>query len=52
VLEVVFEYFYPDVTRIYPELENMDFEMLLAISDAVQKYQVYAATTPCLLRLR
>jgi len=52
VLEVVFEYLYPNVNGNYPELENMDFEVLMAISDAVEKYQVFAATHLCLLRLR
>ncbi len=52
MLEVVFEYFYPNVKGNYPELENVDFEVLLAISDSVEKYQVFAATHLCLLWLR
>ena len=52
VLEVVFEYLYPNVEETHSDLEYVDFKRLLAISDAVEKYQVFAATHLCLLRLR
>ena len=52
VLEVVFEYLYPKVKKPHPDLEDVDFEKLMAISDAVEKYKVFAAKHLCVLRLR
>jgi len=50
VLEIVFEYLYPK--RYYPDLEDVEFVKLLAIADAVEKYQVFAALHLCVVRLK
>lgn len=50
VLGVIFEYLYP--ARYYPYLENMKFEDLMAIADAVEKYQVFSAIGLCVMRIQ
>jgi len=52
VLEILFEYLYPKVRQPHPDLDDLDFKEFMSISDAVGKYQVFAAKHLCLIRLR
>lgn len=50
VLEVVFQYFRPNQ---YPDLpEDNEFNLLVSIANAVEKYKVYEAMHSCTARLR
>jgi len=50
VLEVVFQYFHPNQ---YPGLpEDNEFDLLISIANAVEKYKVYEAMHTCTARLR
>ncbi|KAF8868576.1 hypothetical protein CPB84DRAFT_1695834 [Gymnopilus junonius] len=48
VLEIVFEYVYP---RKQPKLNNIDFEILMSVAEAVEKYNVFSAMNTCEVRL-
>ncbi|KAH6896190.1 hypothetical protein BKA70DRAFT_762268 [Coprinopsis sp. MPI-PUGE-AT-0042] len=48
VLEVLFAFMYP---RLHPELKDTPFEELVAIAEAVEKYQVYPAISLCKIRM-
>jgi len=50
VLEIVLHFFYPD--RRYPVLEDAAFKLVMSVAQAVEKYQVFAARTICVKRLR
>ena len=49
VLEILFEFIYP---RKQPTLEDTDFETLMAIAEAVEKYQVFSAMNLYEIRLK
>ncbi|KAF8875337.1 hypothetical protein CPB84DRAFT_1966756 [Gymnopilus junonius] len=49
VLEIVFQFIYP---RVHPVLEGMEFELIKAIAEAVEKYQIFSAMFVCQTRLR
>lgn len=49
VLEVVFEYIYP---KRYRDFRDKDFDLLIAVADTVEKYQVFAAMPLCAIGLR
>lgn len=49
VLEIVFAYIYP---QRHPNLENMEFALLLRIAEAVEKYEVFPAINLCVVRMR
>jgi hypothetical protein len=49
VLEVVFEYTYP---KRFRDFLDKDFDLLIAVADAVEKYQVFAAMPLCAIGLR
>ncbi|KAF9525396.1 hypothetical protein CPB83DRAFT_772071, partial [Crepidotus variabilis] len=48
-LEIVFRFIYP---RRYPDLDGLDFEALLEIAEAVEKYEVFPAMFPTNSELR
>jgi hypothetical protein len=48
VLEILFQFIYP---RKQPSLEDTDFETLMAVAEAVEKYQMCSAMNLCELRL-
>jgi len=48
-LEVLFQFVYP---RQHPILERMDFESVMKVAEAAEKYEVYAAQSVCQLKLR
>ncbi|KIM44435.1 hypothetical protein M413DRAFT_24933 [Hebeloma cylindrosporum] len=48
VLEILFQFVYP---KRHPSLEDIDFETLAAVAEAVEKYQVFSAMNLCALRL-
>lgn len=48
ILGTVFLFIYPNR---HPNLRDQDFETLLEISDAVQKYEIFAAMSTCETRL-
>ncbi|KJA25068.1 hypothetical protein HYPSUDRAFT_135172 [Hypholoma sublateritium FD-334 SS-4] len=48
ILGTVFLFIYPNR---HPSLRDQDFETLLEISDAVQKYEIFAAMNTCETRL-
>lgn len=48
VLEILFQFIYP---RRHPSLEDIDFETLAAVAEAVEKYQVFSAMNLCAVRL-
>ena len=48
VLEILFQFVYP---RRHPTLEDTEFETLLAVAEAVEKYQVFSAMNLCAVRL-
>ncbi|KAE9409708.1 hypothetical protein BT96DRAFT_533123 [Gymnopus androsaceus JB14] len=48
-LEILFQFIYP---RQHPTLERMDFESVLKVAEAAEKYEVYAAQSVCQLKLR
>jgi len=49
VLEIVFPFMYP---RKHPSLKNLDFQTILAVAGAVEKYKVFAAMGLCEAALR
>ncbi|KAH6909317.1 hypothetical protein BKA70DRAFT_1278202 [Coprinopsis sp. MPI-PUGE-AT-0042] len=49
VLELLFAFMY---ARQHPELEDITFEELAEIAEAVEKYQVYPALTTCKTRMK
>ena len=44
VLEVMFQFVYP---RRHPKLDKQDFSTVLAIAEAVEKYEVFSAINTC-----
>jgi len=44
ILEIVFQFMYP---RRQPRIKVLDFQTILAVADAVEKYKVFAATNLC-----
>ncbi|KAF9525262.1 hypothetical protein CPB83DRAFT_859784 [Crepidotus variabilis] len=48
LLEILFAFTSP---QRYPDLEDLKFDSLLALSEAVEKYEVYAAMYPCVTGL-
>ncbi|KAF8878654.1 hypothetical protein CPB84DRAFT_325793 [Gymnopilus junonius] len=48
VLEIVFQYVYP---RKHPSLKDLDFDTLLQVAEAVEKYDVFSAMNTCEWRL-
>ncbi|PPQ65714.1 hypothetical protein CVT26_000330 [Gymnopilus dilepis] len=48
VLEIVFQFVYP---RRHPTLGDIDFDTLLRVAEAVEKYEVFAAMNICEIRL-
>jgi len=52
VLEIVFEYLYPKRYYPGPDLEDVEIVEFLAIADAAEKYQVFAAAPLCSVRLK
>jgi hypothetical protein len=49
VLAVMFQFVYP---RRHPDLEDMDFKIVIQVAEAVEKYEVFAGMNTCKLRLR
>ena len=49
VLELLFAFVYPNR---HPDLEDVGFEPLAALAEAVGKYEVYSAVNTCNTRLR
>ncbi|CAA7269261.1 unnamed protein product [Cyclocybe aegerita] len=49
VLEILFQYVYP---KRHPDLENLDFQLLAELAEAVEKYEVFPAMNTCVTRLR
>ena len=49
VLEALFRFAYP---IIQPNLEDVGFEVIAAVAEAAEKYQVFSAMNFCRLRLR
>ncbi|KIK55362.1 hypothetical protein GYMLUDRAFT_76580 [Collybiopsis luxurians FD-317 M1] len=48
-LELLFQFVYP---RQFPSLTSLDFDSLLLLAEAAEKYKVFAACTACFYRLR
>ena len=48
VLEVMFQFVYP---RRHPRLDKQDFDSVLAIAEAVEKYEVFSAMNTCETRM-
>uniref|UniRef100_A0A8H7XV64 BTB domain-containing protein n=1 Tax=Psilocybe cubensis TaxID=181762 RepID=A0A8H7XV64_PSICU len=48
VLAIVFQFLYP---RKHPKLNDESFDTVLAVSEAVEKYQVFSAMNTCETRL-
>ncbi|KJA22992.1 hypothetical protein HYPSUDRAFT_123886, partial [Hypholoma sublateritium FD-334 SS-4] len=44
ILRTAFLFIYP---RRHPKLQGLEFETLLEISDAVQKYEIFSAMNTC-----
>ena len=44
VLEIAFQFVYP---RRQPSLKDLDFQTILAVTDAVEKYKIFAAMNLC-----
>ncbi|TFK24184.1 hypothetical protein FA15DRAFT_704830 [Coprinopsis marcescibilis] len=49
VLEVLFAFMYP---QRHPDLEDLPFELVSAIAEAAEKYEVYPAMNVCRRRMR
>ncbi|KAF8972782.1 hypothetical protein BDZ97DRAFT_858345 [Flammula alnicola] len=49
VLEILFHFIYP---KRYPGLEDQNFEVVAAVAEAVEKYEVFSAMKTCEVRLR
>ncbi|KAF9478262.1 hypothetical protein BDN70DRAFT_880225 [Pholiota conissans] len=49
ILAVMFQFVYP---RRHPDLEDLVFELVIQVAEAVEKYEVFAAMNTCRLRLR
>jgi hypothetical protein len=49
VLELLFSFIYP---RTYPDLESLEFDVLEALAEAAEKYQVYFAMQHCKLAMQ
>ena len=49
VLRILFQFVYP---RRQPDLECMDFEVVAAVSEAAEKYEVFSAMPICNVRMR
>jgi hypothetical protein len=49
VLEVLFAFMYP---QNHPDLEDVPFEELAAVAEAVEKYQIFPAMNTCKVRMR
>ena len=48
VLAIVFDFMYP---RKQADIEKMEFETVIQVAEAVEKYQVYSAMKVCEMRL-
>ncbi|KAF8878674.1 hypothetical protein CPB84DRAFT_1735843 [Gymnopilus junonius] len=48
VLEIVFQFIYP---RRHPKLDDLDFVILMEVTEACEKYEVYSAMNMCEVRL-
>ena len=48
ILEIVFSFIYPNR---HPNLRGLDFERLMQIRDAVEKYKIYSAMEVCETRV-
>ncbi|KII91408.1 hypothetical protein PLICRDRAFT_156477 [Plicaturopsis crispa FD-325 SS-3] len=48
VLDLLFQYVYP---QRQPELRSLDFEVLAALAEAAEKYQIYSAMYVCMLQM-
>ena len=48
VLEVMFQFVYP---RRHPRLDKQNFDSVLAIAEAVEKYEVFSAMNTCETRM-
>ncbi len=49
VLQIMFRFVYP---RRHPDLEDEDFETVIAVAEAAGKYDVFSAINTCVARLR
>lgn len=49
ILRILFQFVYP---RRQPDLERMDFEIVAAVSEAAEKYEVFSAMPICNVRMR
>ena len=49
VLEIMFQFIYP---RRHPTLEKLNFELILAVAEAVEKYEIFSAMKTCEVQLR
>jgi hypothetical protein len=49
VLRILFQFVYP---RRQPDLEQMDFEIVAAVSEAAEKYELFSAIPICNVRMR
>ncbi|KAF8956957.1 hypothetical protein BDZ97DRAFT_1670745, partial [Flammula alnicola] len=49
VLAIMFQFVYP---RRHPDLEDVDFQLVIQVAEAVEKYEVFSAMNTCRLRLR
>jgi len=49
VLAIVFDFMYP---RKQGDIEQMEFEVVIQVAEAVEKYQVFSAMKVCELRLK
>jgi hypothetical protein len=48
-LELLFQFVYP---QRHPSLDRLEFDGLIALAEAAEKYEVYGALTACHLTLR
>lgn len=49
VLAIIFDLVYP---RKQPDIEEMAFELVIHVAEAVEKYQIFSAMKACEFRLR
>ena len=49
ILRILFQFVYP---RRQPDLERLDFEVVAAVSEAAEKYEVFSAMPICNVRMR
>ena len=43
-LELLFQFCYPDY---HPDVESLEFDILMLLAEAAEKYQVFPAMTIC-----